>query len=236
MTPLFLLKDTKINFKNLQTIRKNIIKHSPNPKKVNIVAVTKTFSFSAIRSSEKNKIFNIGESKIQETQQKTQKEKTNKKTQIHLIGHLQSNKVRLAVLLYDTIQSVDSIKILKKINKSAKTKGKTQKIFLQLNVSEKETQKGFKKTEIKEAAKIAKKLTNIKNEGIMSIGPQTKNKTVIKKKFQEVKKIQRNIQKTIDKQCVSLSLGMSEDYVVALQEGSTHLRLGTILFEGRNKN
>jgi len=236
MSPVFLLKNTKINFKNLQTIRKNIIKYSPNPKKVNIIAVTKTFSFSAIRSSEKNKIFNIGENKIQETQQKIQKEKTNQNTQIHLIGHLQSNKVGLAVLLYDTIQSVDSIKILKKINKSAKTKGKTQKIFLQLNVSEKETQKGFKKTEIKEAAKIAKKLTNIKNEGIMSIGPQTKNKTIIKKQFQEVKKIQRNIQKTIDKQCVSLSLGMSEDYVVALQEGSTHLRLGTILFEGRNKN
>ena len=103
---------TQINKTNLQRVKKNIIKHSPCPEKVHIIAVTKTFSFSTLQSAEKNNIFHIGENKIQETKKKINKKKLHPKTKIHLIGHLQSNKVGLAVSLYDTIQSVDSLKII----------------------------------------------------------------------------------------------------------------------------
>ena len=109
------LLDAAINKINLLAVQKNIKKYSPTPKKVQIVAVTKTLSFKAIQSAFNNKIFLIGESKIQETQQKTHKKLINKEAQFHLIGHLQSNKTKKAVKLYDTIETVDTEKILNKI-------------------------------------------------------------------------------------------------------------------------
>ena len=224
----------QINKTSLQRIKENIIKHSPHPKKVHIIAITKTFSFSALQSAEKNNLFHIGENKVQETQQKTQNKKLNPKTRLHLIGHLQSNKAPLAVGLYDVIQSIDSIKLLNKINRSAKQQNKKQKIFLQINISKATTQAGFNEGEIIKAAEATTRLRYIKMEGIMSIGAHTPDQKTIQKNFESVRQIQKEIQNTINPQCSSLSLGMSQDYILALQAGSTHIRLGTILFQ-KNK-
>ena len=90
--------------------------------------------------------------------------------------------------------------------------------------------------EINKAASEAKKLQNIQTAGIMSIGTKTNNKKTIIKNFIKVKTIQKNIQKKIDKGCTQLSLGMSQDYILALQAGATNLRLGTILFKDRDAN
>ena len=228
------LTKATINTKNLQIIKNNIKKHSPHPQKVIIVGITKNFYFSSIQSAEKHNIFNIGESKIQETEQKIHNKHLNPKTNLHLIGHLQSNKVLRAVDLYKTIQSVDSIKLLNKINVAAKKKGKKQKIFLQINITKTLTQKGFNRTQVFEAAQITTKQTNIKLCGVMSIGKQTLNQTTLKKNFYETSQIQQKIQQKINPDCVSLSLGMSQDYILALQAGATHLRLGTILFKKRH--
>ena len=224
----------QINKTNLQRVKENIIKHSPHPKKVHIIAVTKTFSFSTLQSAEQNNVFHIGENKVQETQQKTQNKKLSPKTRLHLIGHLQSNKAPLAVGLYDVIQSIDSIKLLNKINRSAKQQNKKQKIFLQINISKTTTQTGFNEGEIIKAAEATTRLRYIKMEGIMSIGAHTPDQKTIQKNFESVRQIQKEIQNKINPQCSSLSLGMSQDYILALQAGSTHIRLGTILFQ-KNK-
>ena len=229
-----MLKNTKINKKNLQKIIKNIEKHSPHPDKVKIIAVTKNLSYMAIKSSEKNNIFNIGENRVQETKDKIKNQIKNKNTQIHFIGNLQSNKVSPAVALYDVIQSVDNEKTLKKINNAAENKNKKQKIFLQIKINKEPNQKGANKEEIKKLIKAAKKLSNIKIMGLMSIGPNTKNEKKIIKSFNYAKETQEEIQK-IDKNCNYLSLGMSNDYVFALKAGATHLRIGTSLFEKRNE-
>ena len=230
-----MLTNASVDQENLKKIHQDIQKHSPHPKKVTIIAVTKTFSYTAIQSAENNNIFHIGESKIQETQKKIANKKFNPKTQIHLIGHLQSNKVSLAVQIYKTIHSVDSFKLLNKINKSAEKQNKQQQIFLQLNITENPKQTGFKKQQINEAAKTAKTLPFIQTTGIMCIGTHKKNKTTNRAYFKKVKQAQEHIQRTIDRQCVYLSLGMSQDYILALQEGSTHLRLGTALFQKRHE-
>jgi len=230
------LTSATINTKNLQKIKNNIQKYSPHPQNVIIVGVTKTFCFSSIQSAEKNNIFNIGENKIQETEQKTHNKKLNPKTKLHLIGHLQSNKVLRAVGLYQTIQSVDSIKLLNKINTAAKKINKKQKIFLQINITKTPTQKGFNQTQTIEAARLATKHTNIKLCGVMSIGKKTLNQETLKKNFYETSQTQKKIQNKINPDCNSLSIGMSQDYVLALQAGATHLRLGTILFQKRDGN
>ncbi len=229
-----MLKNTKINKKNLQKIIKDIQKNSPHPERVKIIAVTKTFSYSAIKSSEKNNIFDIGENKAQETKNKIKDKIKNKQTQIHFIGNLQSNKVNLAISLYDVIQSVDSEKTLKKINSAANKKNKKQKIFLQLKINNEPNQRGANKEEIKKLIKTAQKLSSVKIIGLMSIGPNTKDEKKIIKSFNFAKKTQEEMYK-IDKNCRRLSIGMSNDYVFALKAGATDLRIGTSLFEKRNE-
>ena len=159
----------------------------------------------------------------------------NPKTKLCLIGHLQSNKASLAVKLYNLIQSVDSIKILNKLNASAQKQHKIQQIFLQLNITNSPTQTGFKEEEIMIAAEQAQKLPFIEIKGIMAIGANTLNEKKSKQIYKKTRKIQQTIKKKINPKCKELSIGMSRDYLWALQEGSTQLRLGTTLFKKRNE-
>lgn len=229
-----MLTDANINTNSLKEIYKNIQKHSPLPKKVKIIAITKSFSYHAIKSAENNNIFHIGESRVQETQQKISHHQIKPQTQIHLIGHLQSNKAALAVKIYKVIQSVDNMKILKKLNTLASKENKTQQIFLQLNITKAKNQKGFQENEILLAAEQAQKLPFIQTKGIMVIGPNTKKKEATQAAFHKTKEIQQQIQKNINSQCKQLSMGMSQDYIWALKEGATEIRLGTILFKKTN--
>jgi len=229
------LTDAKINKSSLNNINNNIKKHSPYPEKVKIVAVTKTFSHQSIKSSEESEVFYIGENKVQETKKKISKHILNPKTKLCLIGHLQSNKASLAVKLYNLIQSVDNIKILNKLNISAQKQNKIQEIFLQLNITNSPTQTGFKEEEIMMAAEHAQKLPFIQTRGIMAIGANTVNEKTIKQTFRNTRKVQEEVNKKINPKCKELSIGMSRDYILALQEGSTQLRLGTILFKKRNE-
>lgn len=229
------LTDATINKSSLKNIKNNIKKYSPYPEKVKIIAVTKTFSHQSIKSAEENKIFYIGENKVQETNKKISNHTLNPKTKLCLIGHLQSNKTSLAVKLYNLIQSVDNIKILNKLNISAQKQNKIQEIFLQLNITNSPTQTGFKEEEIMMAAEYAQKLPFIQTKGIMSIGANTVNEKTIKQTFRNIRKVQQEVNKKINPKCKELSIGMSGDYILALQEGSTQLRLGTILFKKRNE-
>jgi len=228
------LIDVDINKKSLKKIQEDIQKHSPYPPTVRLIAVTKTFSHTSIQSAEKNKINNIGENKVQETKYKISQHPLNTTTKLHLIGHLQRNKVSLAVSIYNVIQSVDSIKLLNKINNSAIKQNKNQKIFLQIKNNKQISQSGFNKKEIIKAAEHASQLSNIQTIGLMTIGPNTKNVEKIKKIFKQTKKIQQIINSSIDRGCKYLSMGMSQDYIFALQEGATHLRIGTKLFQKRD--
>ena len=153
---------------------------------------------------------------------------------LHLIGHLQKNKVRKAVKIYDYIQTVDSLNLAKKINKIAQEEGKTQKIFLQINIGNVENRHGFLTKEIEIAANAINLYKNISIEGVMIIPPLTDNKKKYLNYFKKAKEIQNKI-KTKIKTCTNLSMGMTNDYVDAIKEGATHIRIGTALFGSRNK-
>ena len=221
---------TTINKINLLTIKKNIDKYSPYPKKVSIIAVTKKRPHAAIISAFKNKIMIVGESQVQETIQKTQNKTKNKNQEIHLIGHLQSNKINKAICLYDVIQTIDTIKLCKKVNEAAKRKNKKQKVFFQTNISNAKTQKGFAEGTLCDAAAQASQLSHIALIGLMAIGSHTKQRNKIEKEFKKLKQQQQYIHKNINKDTRFLSIGMSGDYVLALQQGATHIRIGTLLY------
>jgi len=228
------LKFAEINIKELQQIKANIKKFSPHPNQVKIAAVTKTFSLQAIQNAYKNNLWIIGENKLQETIQKTKQFKKPKKLKIHFIGHLQKNKTKKAVKIYDVIQTVDSEKLAIKINNCAKQQNKKQKIFIQINISNNQRQTGIKKEEAMSLIKKTEEMKNIKTCGIMAIGPNTTNKTTTNTRYKEFYKLHLKI-KEKHKNIKELSIGMSGDYKLALKNGATIIRLGTVLFGKRNE-
>mgnify|MGYP001385721260 CR=1 FL=1 len=223
----------QLNQIELKKILENIKKNSLYPQKVQIIAVTKTLSYEAIKAAYKNNILNVGESKIQEIEKKTQKKEKLKNLKIHLIGHLQRNKAKKAVLLCDYIQSVDSIKIAEKINKEASLINKIQKIYLQINIGEDDQKHGFSVSQIFSKCDQITQMSNLQVVGIMTILPQAISEQKIKKLFLKTKQIKDKIEKTVCTTCTELSMGMSGDYKIALKMGATNIRIGTRLYGKR---
>ena len=193
-----------------------------------MIAVTKTQPAEKINEAIQNGIKIIGENKIQEAEEKF--EKLDQKIEKHFIGHLQRNKTKKAVRLFDVIQTVDSQKIIKNINKEAKKIEKKQKIMLQVNVGRDERKYGFLLEELNEVE--LKDYKNIEIIGIMTIPPQNKTDQELREIFKSTKRIQEEIKKTI-KTCKETSMGMSGDYMLAIKEGATYIRIGTNLFGKR---
>tara|TARA_A100001011_G_C14320485_1_gene850347 strand:- start:3559 stop:4143 length:585 start_codon:yes stop_codon:yes gene_type:complete len=193
-----------------------------------LIAVTKTQPAEKINEAIQNGIKIIGENKIQEAEEKF--EKLDQKIEKHFIGHLQRNKTKKAVRLFDVIQTVDSQKIIKNINKEAKKIEKKQKIMLQVNVGRDERKYGFLLEELNVVE--LKDYKNIEIIGIMTIPPQNKTDQELREIFKSTKRIQEEIKKTI-KTCKETSMGMSGDYMLAIKEGATYIRIGTNLFGKR---
>jgi len=217
-------KNKTITFFNTQ-----LTKTIPKEK---IIAITKTKSKEAVSLAIKNKIYKIGENKIQEAEKKFLNFKEREKIELHLIGDLQTNKVKKAVKLFDVIQTANRKKTIDKIDKEAQKINKKQKIYLQINISKDPKKKGIKEEEINNFCKYIKTKKNIILTGIMTILKQGLDKKTTKTCYKKIKKIQEQIKKTTPT-CKQTSMGMSQDYKIALSQGATEVRIGTALFRER---
>lgn len=227
-------RDSPINIQELEKIKKIITQHSPFLQKTKIIAVTKTKPVEAIKTAIENKLLIIGENQVQEAEKKLEDyDHIKEKIEIHLIGHLQSNKAKKAVSFFDVIQTVDSIKILNKINTQAEKIKKQQKIYLQINIGKDKNKYGFSDTEALAVCSKIKEYKNIFLKGIMTILPQGKSKAENKKLFIQTLKLQEEIQKKYEPLCTDTSMGMSGDYTEAIKAGATHIRIGSALFGKR---
>ena len=227
-------RDSPINIQELEKIKKIITQYSPFLQKTKIIAVTKTRPVEAIKTAIENKLLIIGENQVQEAEKKLEDyDHIKEKIEIHLIGHLQSNKAKKAVSFFDVIQTVDSIKILNKINTQAEKIKKQQKIYLQINIGKDENKYGFSDTEALAVCSKIKEYKNIFLKGIMTILPQGKSKAENKKLFIQTLKLQEEIQKKYVPLCTDTSMGMSGDYTEAIKAGATHIRIGSALFGKR---
>jgi len=222
--------------KNLQDISRNIqeLKIS-NTKKTTIIGVTKYYTDKHIEAAHQAGITNIGESRVQEAEKKTIKLQKKTISTLHLIGHLQTNKTKKAVSLFDVIQTVDSQRLAKKINNEAEKINKKQKIFLQINISNDPKKHGFLEKEIILISQKIQKLSNIEISGLMTIPANHLNEYELRKCYEKTRKIRNTIQSEGLPSCNKLSMGMSNDYLYAIQEGATHIRIGTLLFGERGK-
>jgi PLP dependent protein len=194
---------------------------------VNIVAVSKKKSVEKIKQAIKSGVNIIGENKIQEAYNKYNQLKNyfeENNIKFHFIGHLQSNKVKKAVEMFDLIQTVDSIKLTDEINKRAKEIDKVQDILVQVNIGKEPQKFGIIPENTLDFLGKIKQFKNINVKGLMCIHPRGEDS---KPYFKEMKKIFDMTNLEI------LSMGMSSDFQIAIDEGSNMIRIGTKIFGER---
>jgi len=150
--------------------------------------------------------------------------------EIHLIGHLQTNKINKAISVFDVIQTVDSFSLAQKLNTACQKINKIQRIYIQINSGDDPLKYGFAVNEVIHIVKKINKLSNLTLEGVMMIPPFTDINNQYRNIFKKTKSIQLDIYNSGIKNCVNISMGMSRDYEIAIEEGATHVRIGTALF------
>ena len=197
-------------------------------KNVEIVAVSKTKTVEEIMQIYNLGHRNFGENKVQEI---VEKQKILPKDIIwHFIGHLQRNKVKMIIGFVHLIHSVDSLKLLDEINKRARNAAKTINCLIQIKIAKEENKYGFDINEIDSVLEYAKNLKNVNIKGFMGMSTFTENQEVIENEFSSLKKVFDNKK---SHEFRILSMGMSNDYEVAVKNGSNMIRLGSIIFGKR---
>ena len=198
---------------------------------VNLVAVTKNHPSAIITEALEAGIEHIGENRVQEAKKK--QDSIGKDGCWHLIGHLQSNKARQAVALFDIIESIDSEHLLAAVDKEAARIGKVQDILLQLNIAHEEQKSGFDKEEYLDILNKLDEYPNVNVRGLMVIAQACENIEETRPVFAAGYRAYCRLKKQLP-QIDILSMGMSHDFSVAIEEGSNNVRVGTALFGARD--
>ena len=219
---------------NLKKVSNQINKKKEPGQEVSLVAVTKTRPPEQISAAIEAGVFSIGENRVQEAELKFPEITQINRVEKRLIGQLQSNKIKKAIRLFDTIDSVDSIRLAEKISKAAATIKKTQRVLIQVNTSEEKTKGGFKSRDIEEML-LCFKHNNIKIDGLMTIGPTKPDYNKRKIAFKSLKELFTKINRRLpeDKKMTEISMGMSGDFELGVESGSTMVRVGTAIFGKR---
>lgn len=216
---------------NLKIIRKQI------PAEVRLVCVSKFHPDNAIIEAYSTGERIFGESKVQELSGKY--ERLPKNIHWHFIGHLQTNKVKYIVPFVELIHGVDSIKLLTEINRQASKIGKTVNCLLQVHIASEETKFGFSETELIDALTCSEfsEMKNINICGLMGMATFTDDNQKVRAEFRTLKKLfdkLKNNYFAASNDFTALSMGMSDDFKIAIEEGSTMVRIGSSIFGRRN--
>ena len=204
-----------------------------NPAEITLVAVTKAFPLEIWKEAINENLTCIGENRVPEAAEKVKNFPFRDKIELHLIGHLQSNKARKALELFDVIQTIDSIKLAKRINTICAETGIEQRIFVQINTGNDPAKQGFSINNAMEAMLEISEMKHLICEGIMTIPPYELPEKKLLDIYRKTRKIRDMAKKSINNNCKYLSMGMSNDFETAITEGATHIRLGRALFGER---
>lgn len=224
------------NYKEVLSIVKESEKKSNYGQNVTLIAVSKTKPASDIKALYDIGVRDFGENKVQELCDKY--EELPKDINWHLIGHLQTNKVKYIVDKVKLIHSVDSLHLANQIEHECTKKNVEVDILVQVNVAKEDTKFGLMSEDVSDMIKDISKLPHLHIKGLMTIAPFVENAEENREVFADLKKLAVDIQnKNIDNVSMEvLSMGMSGDYRVAIEEGSTMVRVGTSIFGERNYN
>ena len=205
-----------------------------DPADVEIIAVTKTHGVEVVKEAWDAGLRIVGENKVQEAAWKKPASVTG--PMWHLIGHLQSNKVRKALELFDFFHSVDTAALADRMNQIAEGLGASPRILLEVNVSGEKSKSGMKPEDVEPTVRhIMEACPRLTVEGLMTMAPFSENPEDARPYFRKLRELRDATEKSLGVGLPRLSMGMSGDYEVAVEEGATWVRLGTVLFGERPK-
>ena len=225
----------KENFAIIKDQIRSIQNQTTGKRRVKLIAVTKTQDFQTIKTAYDCGLKSIGENRVQEAESKFESFANMPEIEKRFIGHLQSNKVKKCLSMFDTIDSIHSLKIAKKIKNHLAQENKKINTLIEVNMSGDEHKTGFSPKNIEEMI-LSINLSGLGVVGLMTIGPVSRDETETRRAFAGLRKLKDKLNKETDKAALTeLSMGMSGDYKIGIEEGSTMIRVGTALFGNRNR-
>jgi hypothetical protein len=220
---------------NLSAVKERIVaaagRAHRNPDATKIVAVTKAIAPERVEEALAAGLTVFGENKLQEARAKIPL--VSNRAHWHMIGHLQTNKARDAVALFELIHSVDSVKLAGELDKCAGRTGKTQPILLEVNVSGEASKSGLKPEDLAAAIEQINALPRIEIRGLMTMAPFAEDAEKARPHFRRLRELRDEMENRFGMRLPELSMGMSHDFEAAVEEGATMVRIGTAIFGER---
>lgn len=201
------------------------------------MAVSKTVPAEPILEAVEAGIRMLGENYVQEAEQKINalKGRVPETVSWHLIGHLQKNKAKKAVALFDVIESLDSVELARRIDKVAREMGKYQRVLVQVKLSDEPTKSGIPEAELEDLLEAVARMQHLRVEGLMLLPPYFEDPEQTRPYFRRLRQLRDELHRKGYTFLKELSMGMSHDYEVAVEEGATIVRIGTAIFGPRRK-
>jgi pyridoxal phosphate enzyme (YggS family) len=207
-----------------------------DPGAITLIAVTKTVPVTRIAAALLAGIGDLGENRVQEAATKRPLPAGSPAVRWHLIGRLQRNKVRQAASLFDVIHSIDSVELARRLGQCCEERGSVIEAFAQVNVSGEATKAGFSPEDFRDQAAMLAAVPRIRWRGLMTIAPQGADPGALHHVFHRTAQLHAALAALFDPVWwTALSMGMSEDFEIAIEEGATHVRLGRALFGDREE-
>lgn len=203
------------------------------PESVTLLAVSKSHPPNTIRAAADCGLVHFGENKVQEAKVKISMSPG--RLRWHFIGHLQSNKVRDAVHFFEMIQSVDSLPLAREINRRADEAAKTMRVLLEVNLAGEASKFGYKPGQLLAELKELNALPRLEIHGLMTVPPWSPEPEASRPHFRRLRELKLECEKILGAPLPHLSMGMSSDFEIAIEEGATMVRIGTALFGPRAK-
>jgi pyridoxal phosphate enzyme (YggS family) len=223
---------------NLERVRDQIAsaaqKADRSADDIELVAVSKTHDAARVREAVEAGQQLFGESRVQEARAKIPELPSNLRW--HFVGHLQKNKIRLSLPLFGLFHGVDSLDLARDMNRIAEEEGSHPRILLEVNVAGEGSKFGFKPDSLRGGIESLLALPRLSIEGLMTIPPLAEEAEASRKFFAELRELRQNLEKEFDVKLPQLSMGMTNDFPVAIEEGATLVRVGTAIFGERSRS
>ena len=203
-----------------------------DPDRVTLVAVTKAHPVEAVRAALAHGLFDLGENRAEELEKRAEAI-SDGRIRWHMIGHLQRRKARRVVGVATLVHSVDSVRLARRLSNAATDSGETQPVLIQVNTSGEESKGGLRGEEVEGDVRTILSLPGLEVKGLMTMAPLTDDETVLRRTFRRVRELHGRLRVLDEYRGEELSMGMTNDFEIAIEEGSTMVRLGTALFGER---
>jgi PLP dependent protein len=202
---------------------------------IKLLGASKSQSIDAIRAAIAAGLTLVGENYVQEAKEK--KDRIAQSVEWHMIGHLQRNKARAAIELFDILETLDNLALARDLNKEAGKRSKNVRVFIEVNLGNEESKSGIAKNRVVPLVEEIATLSNMRVEGLMTVPPFRENPEEVRPFFRELSELRERLNElrwpNVD--LTELSMGMTHDYTVAIEEGATIVRIGTALFGPRSQ-